>query len=212
MTAAVTRVLIAGFGPFPGAPVNPSAQLAKALARRRRPALVDIERKVHVFATAYAAVDRDLPKLFAAKPDIVLMFGLAGRRHELCIETRARNAVSLLFPDAGGRRPLRGDIAAGAPRTRGGKAPMARLLHAARSARVPARLSRDAGRYLCNYAYWRALERAHPAGPLVQFVHIPPSGPAWQRTLRRRRMSPSLPRMVDAAEAVLIALIAASRR
>ena len=38
------RVLITGFGPFPGAPFNPSAALAKALACRRRPALAGIER------------------------------------------------------------------------------------------------------------------------------------------------------------------------
>ena len=104
------RVLITGFGPFPGAPFNPSAALAKALARRRRPALAGIERATHVFATTYASVDRDLPKLFAQKPDIVLMFGVAGRRRQLCIETRARNAVSLLFPDAGGHRPRHGVI------------------------------------------------------------------------------------------------------
>ncbi len=101
------RVLITGFGPFPGAPFNPSAALAKALACRRRPALAGIERSTYVFATTYASVDRELPKLFAQKqkPDVVLMFGVAGRRRQLCIETRACNAVSLLFPDAAGHRP-----------------------------------------------------------------------------------------------------------
>jgi hypothetical protein len=72
------RVLLTGFGPFPGVPLNPSALLVKALARRRRPAFAAITRTTHVFATAYEAVDRDLPKLFAQKPDIILMFGLAG--------------------------------------------------------------------------------------------------------------------------------------
>ena len=105
------RVVLAGFGPFPGAPFNPSAVLVEALARRRRPALAGIELTTHIFATAYAAVDRDMPKLFATKPDIVLIFGLAGRRRELCIETRARNAVSVLFPDASGYRPKSGLIA-----------------------------------------------------------------------------------------------------
>src|SRR5579872_3734465 len=83
------RVLLAGFGPFPGAPLNPSAAVAQALARRRRPALADLDRSLHVFPTAYAAVDHDLPKLFADKPDIILIFGLAGRRRQICIETRA---------------------------------------------------------------------------------------------------------------------------
>jgi len=193
------RVLLTGFGPFPGAPVNPSAALAAALARRRRPAFAGIERSIHIFATAYAAVDRDLPKLFAAqKPDIVLMFGLAGRRRHVCIETRARNAVSLLFPDASGQRPPRGAIALHGPASRAGNAPFARL---AGAARTNVRLSRDAGRYLCNYVYWRALEAVRGGRPLVQFVHIPPTGG-----------KSTLAKLIPTAEALLIALVAASRR
>jgi pyroglutamyl-peptidase len=202
------RVLITGFGPFPGAPFNPSAALAKALARRRRPALADIERATHVFATTYASVDRDLPKLFAQKqkPDVVLMFGVAGRRRQLCIETRARNAVSLLFPDASGHRPLRGIIRLGGPATRAGNAPFARLAGAAGT-----RLSRDAGSYLCNYVYWRALEQVRGTRPLMQFVHIPPVGTKPQPR-RRSKRPPTLAQLLKPAEALLIALIAASRR
>jgi pyroglutamyl-peptidase len=174
--------------------------------------LTDIQRTVHVFATAYAAVDHDLPKLFAAKPDIVLIFGLAGRRRQLCIETRARNAVSLLFPDASGHRPQSGVIARGAPPSRQGNAPFARLIGAARTTGVPARLSRDAGRYLCNYAYWRALEWTRGSRPLVQFVHIPPIRPASRRRQHLRRHSPTLASLTSVAEALLLVLIAASRR
>ena len=208
------QVVLAGFGPFPGAPFNPSAKLVTALARKRRPALADIIRTTHVFATTYADVERDLPKLLAQKPDVILMFGLAGRRRHLCLEMRARNAVSVLYPDASGWRPQRGDIAPGGPDALRGAAPFAALLHAARAGDFPARLSRDAGRYLCNYAYWRALDRVGRAGgsrPLVQFVHIPPVrlGPRRRRPGRR---VPSFHSLLTAAEAILVALIAASRR
>ena len=202
------RVLITGFGPFPGAPFNPSATLAKALARRRRPALAGIERATHVFATTYASVDRDLPKLFAQKPDIVLMFGVAGRRHQLCIETRARNAVSLLFPDASGRKPHHGVIKLHGPAALTGNAPFARL---ASAAGPRARLSRDAGNYLCNYIFWRALEQVRGTRPLVQFVHIPPVG-TKPRPRRRSSRPPTLAQLLKPAEALLIALVAASRR
>jgi hypothetical protein len=131
------RVLLIGFGPFPGAPLNPSALLAKSLAGRRRPAFAEIVRTSHVFTTTYAAVDRDLAKLRETGADIVLMFGLAGRRRHLCIETRARNAVSLLFPDASGFRPKGGVIAQGGPVALRGAAPFARLLGAARASAVP---------------------------------------------------------------------------
>ena len=199
------RVVVAGFGPFPGAPFNPSALVAKALARRRRPALADLTVTPHVFATAYSAVDRDLAKLFATKPDILLMFGLAAKRRHLCVETRAKNAVSLLFPDAAGYRPRAGVIAARQPAWQRGNAPAARLVHAARSRGVPSRASRDAGRYLCNYAYWQALARAAPIPALVAFVHIPDTRP------KNKKPVASLPALERAAEEILIALKSARR-
>ena len=206
------RVVVAGFGPFPGAPVNPSGVLAQALVHSRRPALASLHRTAHVFATSYIAVDRGLPKLFAEKPDIVLVFGLAGRRREVCIETRARNAVSVLFPDASGHRPSRRVIELGGPESLAGQAPFVRLVSAVRARKVPARLSRDAGRYLCNYIYWRALELAPKGQPLVQFVHIPAVSLNPQRKRRGRRPLLSFADVVRAGESVLIALASASRR
>jgi pyroglutamyl-peptidase len=206
------RVLITGFGPFPRAPFNPSALVAKALARRRRPALADLIRTVHVFATRYADVDRDLPLLLAQKPDIVLMFGVAGRTRELRIETRARNAASALLPDAGRHRRQHRMIEIGAPSARTGRAPFSRLAAALRSRRVPARISRDAGTYLCNYAYWRGLEAAPNGRPLLLFVHIPLTRTAARPRRRVRRRSLSLPQITDAAENLLIVLAAAARR
>jgi pyroglutamyl-peptidase len=200
------RVLITGFGPFPGAPFNPSASLVKALMRRRRPALDSIEIGAHVFATSYAAVDRDLPKLLAQQPDVVLLFGVAGRRRHLCIETRAQNAVTLMFPDADRRKPRDSIITPSAPVSLRGNAPFMRLLAAARG-RFPSRLSRDAGRYLCNYVYWQALQHTEN-GRLVQFVHIPQSRKAKYRSGKRA----SFDQLIRAAEAVLITLLAAHRR
>src|SRR5262245_54405770 len=166
-------VLITGFGRFPGAPFNPSGPLARAVARRRRPAFAGTERILHIFQTSYAAVDRDLPKLLKQhEPDIVLMFGLAGRTAHLRVETRARNVRSILFPDVTGFRPDERPIAPGAPPRRG-HAPFARLLAASRATGMRSATSRDAGRYLCNYVYWRALEASRSRTPLAQFIHIP---------------------------------------
>ena len=204
------RILLLGFGPFPGVPVNPSAVLVKALSRRRRPALADVVCTTHVLATTYAAVDHDLPKLFAERPDIVVIFGVAGRQH-LCIETRARNARSVLSPDASGHRPQQSIIALNGRTALRGAAPFADLLGALRTSGFPARLSRDAGRYLCNYSYWRALERARGSRPLVQFIHIPPVRLGSRRQRRDRRRLAFRP-LLAAAEMLLTALIAASRR
>jgi len=139
------------------------------------------------------------------------MFGLAGRRRHVCIETRARNAVSVLFPDASGYRPQRATIRPGGPAARRGHAPFAALAGVTRTTKVPARASRDAGRYLCNYLYWRALERAGGGKPLVQFVRIPPlDNKPRRKTATKSR--PTLAQLLKTAEAVLLALVAARRR
>jgi pyroglutamyl-peptidase len=180
-------ILVTGFGPFPGAPFNPTGPLVQRLARLRRPA--DAKVVPHVFPTGYTAVDRELPKLLAKhKPDALLMFGLAPRAKTMRIETRARNAVALL-PDAGGAiRSMK--IAPGGPSVRAMPAPVALLLAAARAAHVPVIRSHDAGRYLCNYLCWRAAEAAtRKTGPhLAAFVHVP----TIRRNARPRRDNPRL--------------------
>jgi pyroglutamyl-peptidase len=206
-------VLITGFGPFPGAPFNPSMALAKNLARRRRPALSEIERIAHVFPTSYAAVERELPDLIARyRPDLVLLFGLAQRTPHLRIEARARNRRSVLFGDVDGTHPSFA-IRARDPAALMARAPQQPLRIAARTARVPVGLSSDAGKYLCNFAYWRALELARNDRGLVQFVHVPIVSRAGTRIRRsgwkRRRLNEA--DLLRAGEAILRALLVAVR-
>jgi pyroglutamyl-peptidase len=168
-------ILITGFGPFPGAPFNPTEMLVRRLARLRRPALADMRLVPHVFTTSYAAVDRDLPALLRKyKPDAILMFGLAARTPHLRIETWARNAVAAIA-DAERHAPAMHAIARDRPRRVALRTPARRLLSGARDARVPTALSRDAGRYLCNYLCWRATEATQAKdGPgLAAFIHVP---------------------------------------
>lgn len=206
-------VLITGFGPFPGAPFNPSGPLVRKLAYARRPAFADIALIGHIFPTSYAAVDKGLPILLERfQPDAVLMFGLATRSRHIRIETLARNAVSA-FPDVSGHSAKRSSIARSAPHHLPIRAPRAALLQAARTGAIPARLSRDAGRYLCNYLYWRGLEAAARAGGphVVVFVHIPNTSRTSARKQRRRR-SFRFADLVRTGEAVLAGVVAALNR
>ena len=182
------------------------------MARLRRPSLADVRIIAHVFATSYAAVDRELPKLLAKhKPVALLMFGLAPRARVLRIETRARNTVSLL-PDAGGAALSRHAIAAGGPLAIALPAPVRSLLAAAHTSRVPAALSRNAGGYLCNYLAWRAAAAAGKGGGprLAAFIHVPPI----RRKARPRSGKPRLTGadLVRAGTQALMTLAAAARR
>jgi len=206
----MARILITGFGPFPGAPVNPTERIVAGVLRARRPILAAHDLATHVFATSYAAVDRELPTLLKKHhPDILIMFGLAARTKHLRIEMLARNRRSALHPDKEGVVASSLAIKNGELSASPGRAPFARLLGAARKNGIHARLSRDAGRYLCNYVYWRALEAAAKKdGPkIVLFVHVPNL-----RSRARKRIGkplPTLPQLVNAASSIVIAASAA---
>jgi pyroglutamyl-peptidase len=208
------RILLTGFGPFPGAPYNPTQPLVTRLAQLRRPAFDGIAIASHIFPVTYAAVDRQLPELIArVKPDALLMFGLAARTPYLRIETRARNAVTMLWPDAANTCARKGAIAQERDAMMFGPH-TARLLRAARATGIDARSSRDAGAYLCNYLSWRAIERVKAGGEpaLAAFIHIPLLA---RGTSSRRKGLPAritLEELVDAGEAMLMEMVRSARR
>lgn len=201
------RILVTGFRPFPGAPYNPTEKLVDRLVRLRRPLLANVERIGHVFPVSYSAVDRELPMLIAShRPDALLMFGLAARTAHLRIETRARNIVTQLWPDADHAPVDSRSIVHGAISTRPFGSHTAKLLRAAQTTGIDARGSLSAGFYLCNYLSWRAIEATRTAnGPrLAAFIHVP-----LVRRDRSRPRTSALPAMtfeelVDAGEALLM--------
>jgi len=207
------RILITGFGPFPGAPFNPTEPLVARLLRLRRPSLSEVELVGHIFPVTYRDVDSQLPNLLASqRPHALLMFGLATRTSYIRVETRARNAVTTLWPDAGRAKPRKGSIA-------GGRDAMAfgphaeKLLRVAVTTGVDVRASRDAGAYLCNYLSWRAIEATHrEGGPhLAAFVHVPlvARDPSSHASPPGRI---TLDQLVDAGEALLLELVKLTRQ
>lgn len=200
-------ILICGFGPFPGVPRNPSAKAALAVARRRRPALSDWRIEVEILPTLWTSPERLVHLVARHRPSAILLLGVARRRRALCLETLAVNAAGSA-PDAA-RRHGPAPLLPGAPPRLSAPAATARLLRALRSTGLAARLSRDAGRYLCNAVYFRALHgpraeagRARNVMPVV-FVHLPGRSIAGDRTYDGR--------LSGALSAVLVELAAAAR-
>ncbi|GAA3855620.1 pyroglutamyl-peptidase I [[Pseudomonas] carboxydohydrogena] len=212
MTAGRIRALITGFGPFPGAPYNPTAKLVERLVRLPRPAFANVERIGHVFPVSYRSVDAQLPALFARhEPDLLLMFGLATRTPYVRIETRARNTVTQLWPDADHATVLSRSIDPAAPATRRFGGHTQHLLHAAKTTGIDVRPSINAGAYLCNYLSWRAIEAVdqHPkARPLAAFIHVP-KVPRDARSGKPGEIT--FEQLVDAGEAMLATLIQRAR-
>jgi pyroglutamyl-peptidase len=208
------RILITGFGPFPGAPFNPTQSLVARLLRLRRPAFGDVERTGHIFPVTYRAVDRELPELLARhRPDALLMFGLASRTSYVRVETRSRNAVTTLWPDAEHTWVRLGSIVPDASAEMFGPH-TPKLLRAAVATGIDARASRDAGSYLCNYLSWRAIEAVDAGdGPrLAAFIHVPllaRDGASQHKSTQHRV---TLEQLVDAGEAMLLEMVKLTRQ
>lgn len=168
----MTTLLVTGFGPFPGWEHNPTPAMVKAVAALRLPGVRIVG---HVFNTVYAEVARDLPALIARhRPDAVLLFGLAGRTGHVRIEKHAHNVTTRRVPDASGAFHLSADIVADGPWRVPTAVATGVLTQQLRRAGLNARLSPSAGEYLCNFAYWLALDAvARREVKRALFVHVP---------------------------------------
>lgn len=165
------RLLLTGFGPFPGAPSNPTgAVVARVEAMAPR---LDVEVIGHVFATRWEALDELAAVVAAARPDAILHLGLARRAREIRVERLARRFAAPWAVDAAGAYPPAGLLGDGGPFRRPVRLPVERLAARISAAGVPAVVSEDAGAYLCNALLRRSLAIGdEPTG----LVHLPRVG------------------------------------
>ncbi len=206
------RILVTAFGAFPGAPVNPTMAIAAFLQRRKptlRRAGIDIE--TAVLPVLFEGTRERLAAIIERlRPDAILHLGLAGRRSCMSVETRALNRLTILHPDASRAHALSRRVETGASGFRRSRLPAARLCTTMSRAGAPARLSIDAGDYLCNQVLFLSLGLFDgPCG----FIHIP--GPRRLRRPVRNRLRdeqrPGLPAIAAAIEAAVRQIAANTR-
>jgi pyroglutamyl-peptidase len=203
------KILVTGFGPFPGARKNPTARLMRALSRQReRLRRFGIELHAAVLPVHFAKAALELSALEAEiKPQAILHFGLAARRKFFTVETRARNRLSLLRSDISGARPASPTIIAGAPFALQTTFPSREIMTGLCRAGLPARLSINAGAYLCNEVLYLSLARSRAR--VTGFIHVP-----RLRRARRKKapVSSFRPSRDDLVRAALIAILLCARK
>jgi pyroglutamyl-peptidase len=171
---ARTRVLLTGFGPFPGVLKNPSAWLVERLAEQSPPEF-DCELHVRVLPTEWQATQLMRRLYESVQPHVMIHFGLSARAKIFRIERSAHNRAAPRA-DAVGALPLSPVIHPQGPDRFDTQLPIGALAAHLRSRGVPAVASPSAGSYLCNFLYYHSLgwARARANDCRVLFVHIPP--------------------------------------
>ncbi|ROQ30005.1 pyroglutamyl-peptidase I [Gallaecimonas pentaromativorans] len=164
------KILLTGFEPFGGEPINPSWEAVKALAGYRD-AVVSLMLPC-VFDKSLEVLG-DVAR--ALEPEIILSVGQAGGRSGISLEKVAINLNDARIPDNAGAQPVDSAVIEGAPNAYFASLPVKRLTAALKEKQIEAQVSFSAGTYVCNHVFFGACHLAQSllSRPSVGFVHIP---------------------------------------
>ena len=167
-------VLVTGFEPFGGSPVNPSWQAVHAQDRR-----VIADRRV-VGAALPTVFGQSLLRLAQLveqhQPALVVCTGQAGGRGALSLERVAINVDDARIPDNAGARPIDTPVVAGGPAAYFSSLPIKAMLQALLRAGINAEVSQTAGTFVCNHVFYGLMHLlAQPRYQAVRggLVHVP---------------------------------------
>lgn len=172
-----SRVLLTGFGLFPGVRENISHGFALDVARQLTTTHTNLTCKVAELETVWTAGRAAIAELIRAfRPDVVIMFGVSHTATGLVIERQAVNACGP-NPDAHGCVSAEQILDPNGPSLRASSFPASALHTTLRKAGHDVSLSDDAGRYLCNAVLFDAIGACDEVCPraMAGFVHLPVS-------------------------------------
>ena len=165
-------LLISGFEPFLDVELNPSGELARALADDAQLGVEVVGRVLPVsFADAPLALEEAVAELAPRRPDAILGLGVQ-RESWFRLEGRARRVMDSKKPDRDG--VLAAQLAALGARDLGCGLDLERMLAVMIGAgALRAGISQHAGGYVCERTYRAALELGARIGVPALFLHVP---------------------------------------
>ena len=172
------KIIATGFGPFPGAPMNPTENLMRQLTVSPPKFSDDVVFQSFVLPTEYAGLTERLSLIGEmTKPDIAVHFGLAASATGFRLEEIARNRVARDKVDAAGICAP-SDVVTYGVDDMASRLPLALIAQALRARRLPVEMSQDCGDYLCNALFFHSCAGVVPAFRpcLSGFIHVPQPG------------------------------------
>ncbi len=167
------KILVTGFEPFGGSPINPSEQVLKSLMAYPPPGLglttlvlpVDGSRAPVLLQSALAEI----------QPAAVICLGEAAGRSAISLERAALNLLDYRIPDNSGTTLTDQPIRAEGPAAYFSTLPLLPIQSALLAAGIPCELSLTAGAYLCNQVFYTLMDTLYQAGRQIPagFIHLP---------------------------------------
>ncbi|MBI5275937.1 MAG: pyroglutamyl-peptidase I [Burkholderiales bacterium] len=168
-------VLVTGFDPFGGQPVNPSLQAVRSLHGST--------------VLGHQVIGAELPTVFGQsmqvlrallrqhRPTLVLCTGQAGGRAAISLERVAINVNDARIPDNAGAQPVDTPVVEHGPAAYFTGLPVKAILQALLDAGINAEVSQTAGTFVCNHVFYGLMHElaSNPecGGMRGGLVHVP---------------------------------------
>jgi len=162
-------ILVSAFEPFNGDDINPTQQILEKLPANIDGCTIAKYLLPVEFIKAPEMLKDEYDRL---SPSAVIMLGQAGRRNAITPETTAVNLMNASIPDNAGFKPVELPIIDNGSETLKSTLPVDAVVGAINKSGLPAKLSDDAGRYVCNNVFYYM---AYHVGNKVPtgFIHVP---------------------------------------
>ena len=170
----ILKVLLTGFGPFPGVPENLSGAFVAELADRAVQHYPQAYFHCETLSTEWSAPAKIAQLIGCMQPNVCLHFGVSETAKGFVLETRAENTCRFA-QDACGNLPYNNQLESTGPQFRSCKFPIKAAITKLRSLEFPVQSSYDAGGYLCNAVLYESLRISDLDNDarIVGFVHLP---------------------------------------
>ncbi|MCM3118419.1 pyroglutamyl-peptidase I [Neobacillus sp. MER 74] len=167
------KILITGFDPFGGEPVNPAHEAVKLLQGKEIAGSEVITREIPtVFGKAITSLKEAIAEL---NPDIVICVGQAGGRATITPERVAINVDDARIPDNENNQPIDKEIVPGGPTAYFSKLPVKAMVKKMTENGIPASVSNTAGTFVCNHIFYGLMNLIETSSKDIRggFIHIP---------------------------------------
>lgn len=165
------KILLTGFEPFGGEEVNPSWLSVEEVARKAdfaviTPILLPVE--------YFSSVEKAVKAITIISPDVVLSVGQAGGRACVSFENTAVNISDSDTPDNSGKI-LHSVNCENGPEKLFSTLPLRDMVDAVNAKGLPAYISQNAGRFVCNHVFYGILKHISDNRLNIKagFAHVP---------------------------------------
>ena len=166
------KILVTGFDPFGGEPINPAIESVKRLPDNIAGAEII---KLEIPTVRKKSLEKIEKAINEHNPDVILSIGQAGGRFDISIERVGINLDDFRIPDNEGNQIIDEPIFLDGENSYFVKLPVKAMVQNVQKNNIPASVSYTAGTFVCNHVLYGVLyliEKKYK-GKKSGFIHIP---------------------------------------